>query len=54
MRTSIWQCKMRGKRTKLLSCLCCVALNLKNEIREKELDKEVKDFKSGHLTNEKL
>jgi len=39
--------KLRGKKTRPLSCMCCVAVNFKDMIREKEADREIKNFKEG-------
>lgn len=39
--------KLRGKKTQLMSCGCCVALNIKEEVRIKEKKQEVKDFMRG-------
>lgn len=35
--------KLRGKKTRMLSCKCCTVENFKQECREKELEKEIKD-----------
>ena len=39
--------KLRGKKTRLMNCGCCVALNIKEEVRDKEQKQEVKDFLRG-------
>jgi hypothetical protein len=35
--------KCNGKKTKLLSCYCCMMINCKWEQRLKEADKEIRD-----------
>jgi hypothetical protein len=40
-------CKLRGKKYHLLSCKCCCLINIKDEVREKEKSKEVREFLSG-------
>jgi hypothetical protein len=37
--------KMNGKKTKDLSCRCCVLFNFKWSKRIKEAQKEISDFK---------
>lgn len=53
MKGSIWQCKMRGKKTMKLRCGCCVAQNFKWSERWKEAMKEVrKDYKDTAILSE--
>ena len=37
--------KLRGKKFKLLSCKCCSCQDLRDEVREKEKNKEIKEWK---------
>lgn len=39
--------KLRGKRTALLSCGCCVMFNAKWQLRVKQADKEIREFKNN-------
>lgn len=36
--------KLRGKRTRLLSCRCCMLFNPKWEERVKEANKEIRQY----------
>lgn len=40
-------CKMRGKKFKVLSCGCCALINLKVDFRKKEAENEIKSYKQG-------
>jgi hypothetical protein len=37
-------CKMRGKLTRGLSCMCCVLQNFTPSERVKEANKEIRDY----------
>lgn len=39
--THIGNIKLRGKKSRLLSCGCCVAQNFKDKEREKEAAQEI-------------
>jgi hypothetical protein len=39
------QAKLKGKKSKTLSCNCCTVVNFKNEIEEGRCKREIKDFK---------
>ena len=36
--------KLRGKKTYVLSCQCCVLMNIKDAERIKEANKEIKQY----------
>lgn len=38
------QFKLKGRKEKLLSCKCCVVLNLREQEYDKESSKEVKEY----------
>ena len=42
-------CKLRGKKTLLLYCRCCSLINIRDDVREKEKNKEISDFKAGAI-----
>jgi hypothetical protein len=39
--------KLRGKRSKLLTCKCCSLYNFKHDERVKEAKNLIKEFKNG-------
>lgn len=43
--TAAANCKLRGKKYKLLSCRCCSLFNPTVEVREKEADNEIRRYK---------
>ena len=36
--------KLRGKKTCVLSCQCCVLMNIKESERDKEADRDIQEF----------
>lgn len=36
--------KLRGKKTCVLSCQCCVLMNIKDAERDKEADRDIQEF----------
>ena len=44
------QHKLRGKKTKNLSCGCCTITNFKEDCINKELDTWAKEFKNSQLS----
>ena len=48
------QHKLKGKKEKLLSCRCCVILDLREEERIKEIKKEIERERSRNLDTKHL
>ncbi len=39
--------KLRGRKTTMLTCRCCMLINFKHEERVKEAKNQIKEFKNG-------
>lgn len=47
--TAAANCKLRGKKIRILSCRCCVLIDIRDGVREKEKNKEISDFRAGAI-----
>lgn len=45
--TACANAKLRGKKFASMICGCCVMINIKDEIKEKAADKEIKEFNNN-------
>ena len=47
--TAAANCKLRGKKFRLLLCKCCALINKKEDFRKAEAKKEIENFKRGTI-----
>lgn len=45
--TAAANCKLRGKKYRLLTCRCCALINVKDEVEDRRTRKEIEDFKKN-------